>query len=74
MLQTQPISDARILSTNQLICEGNHVKEKQEDKPRPKTSQQPKAMEIADPEDVKKAIARAKRILFLTMPTSPTIH
>jgi hypothetical protein len=45
-----------------------------EDKPNPKISPQPKAPKMADPEDVKKALDRAKRILLLAMPTSKTVH
>ena len=52
------------------------------DKSNPKISPQPKASEWASPEDVRKALARAKRILalsqarldLLAMPVSPTIH
>ena len=49
------------------------------DKPNPKIPPPPKeAPEFADPKDVLRALARAKRILLisklLTMPCRPTVH
>ena len=49
-----------------------------EGKPDSEIPPQPKASELADPEDVRKALERAKRILaralFLAMPCSKTVH
>ena len=46
-----------------------------EDKPKSKTCRDPDAPKMADPEAVKKALERAKRILLLYMPTaSKLIH